>query len=174
MGSSAGRSTLRWNRMPARPPSNAPIRAARMAAPMAMAPTAVTWPSLTGSRGRFSWAKMSYWVPAIAATAGDQQRDHDSPQPHRETLPKPVEPGHPAGDVSAAVVGEQQHDEQRDRAHQSNGLGGSGCRLRLLHRLVDGRCWWRRRTRPRPPPARRSAVRPSRSPSASRKRRLRS
>src|SRR5664279_224746 len=58
-------STLRWNRMPARPPS----RAVRMAAAIAMRPTAVTSPSSTGMRGRFSCAYTLYCEPATAANA---------------------------------------------------------------------------------------------------------
>ena len=62
-------STLRWNRMPARPPSRAPISAVRIAAAMAMRPTAVTSPSSTGMRGRFSCADTLYCEPATAASA---------------------------------------------------------------------------------------------------------
>lgn len=78
-GSSPVLSTLRWNRIAANPPSTAPISAARIAAPIAMAPTTVTWPSFTGSPGK---VQLGEHVVPDAGDRGDRGDDQGHTHTH--------------------------------------------------------------------------------------------
>ena len=66
IGSRPTRSTLRWNRIPARPPISAPIRLMTAIATARMTPPVVRVPSLTGILGKpFIRAIRSYRLPAM-------------------------------------------------------------------------------------------------------------
>src|SRR4051794_32950249 len=122
----------------------------------AMRPPVVREPLSTGSRGRFNASSTLYFArrsrrgrrggaggvqargavcppPADRGEGGDDDGDEDPPQPHADALPRPVEAGHPPGDVAAEEVADGQHDEQRDRCRAA--------RRRLAYLREGGERW---------------------------------
>lgn len=86
-------------------------------------------------RGKLlSWLSTSYLSPGDSSDQRYQHRDEDRPHPHGKSLAQSVEPRHPTGDVAATVVGNEQHDQQRDPADDAYGPG----RVRSRSGLVGG------------------------------------
>jgi hypothetical protein len=74
--------------------------------------------------------------PATRRQDGDEDRNDQRPDPHHQSLLDSVEPRHASCHVTAAVVGEEQDNQQHNDAHQANGAAVRGG---LVYRLVDVR-----------------------------------
>src|ERR1035437_7429345 len=157
-------STLRWNRIPAKPPRMAPTRLARATTTRAMMLAVLRVPASTGIRGKlFSCPRTSYLLPPTApatATATAISTAHSqtatpfsaplnstiraavSPaQQDDPTQRCAVEPRHRPGDVPAAEVRHEQVDQQHNGPHHTNGfrvLGGLGSGLANVGLVRDG------------------------------------
>ena len=96
-----------------------------------MIPAVVAVPSSTGMRGRFSYCSTLYCAPSSGPGGGQHEHDDQADQPDGQALAGAVEAGHPAGDVAAGQVGQEEDDEDGDAAADAD-LGG------LVGGLVGG------------------------------------
>ena len=96
-----------------------------------MIPAVVAVPSSIGMRGQVQLLQHVVLRAEDAAGRGEQQHDEQADEPDGEALAGAVEAGHPAGDVAAGQVGEEEDDEDGDAAADAERLG-------LVGRLVGG------------------------------------
>ena len=116
----------------------------RTIATLAIAPPVVSVSSPTGSRGRFARSTHVVLGAGDDGEHGGGERDQQADRPHADALARAVEARHAPGDVAAAVVGDGEHDEQRDgaaerRASRRGVVGGVGGRLGEADGRAGGR-----------------------------------
>jgi hypothetical protein len=87
---------------------------------------AVRSPPFTGIRGSVHVREDIELAAGDQTGNGQHDCDDNRPEPHRNALLDSVEARHPAGDIPAAVVSDQQDQGECDAAHQPDGPGVGG------------------------------------------------